>query len=282
MSFRYVPFPGYMDEERTDSECRTDKLVLLLDTGTSSQVRRTAAKQLADITLKTFRAAPPDKSKDEPASIEQIKFEDVKPEINVDGTGNEATSLTVEGQVGQDDAWAEVLDTIARLLPLIKSRSSETRAAASNALGLLAASLPPYTTDTIIPKKDEVVSHINVQALLSSGETLLASAGREYVAKPMTGTDKAKRRKAMMGSLGLGDVGWGDDVDQVIGEDDDAPLGSQDKNGEASGSRTEATPTTPQDIFEGLSSRQVTMLKRKKGDIVAEANKYVQPIRAAY
>lgn len=205
------------------------------------------------------------------------KEQDVKPDI--DAKIEDKESVTIQGRVGEDDAWAEVLDTIARLLPLIKSRSSETRSAASNALGLLAASLPPYTAPTTIPKDKLDQPNINVHALLSSGETLLASAGREYVAKPMTGADKAKRRKAMMGSLGLGEVGWGDDVDQVIGEDDELPSEAKGKNGDSTtGGQKEATPTTattPQDIFEGLSTRQITMLKRKKGDIVAEANKYV-------
>lgn len=265
--------------------CRTDKLVLLLDTGTSTQVRWTAAKQLADITLKTFRAAPPDESKDElkPSSsnpTDKVKGEDIKPDVTTEEEAK--ASVTVEGRIGEDDAWAEVLDTIARLLPLIKSRSSETRSAASNALGLLASSLPPYTTTNVSIPKDDITDQqsINVLSLLSSGETLLASAGREYVAKPMTGADKAKRRKAMMGSLGLGEVGWGDDVDQVIGEDEEIPSESKDKNGEASTvqkdqkeAATATAPTTPQDIFEGLSSRQITMLKRKKGDLVAEANK---------
>lgn len=259
--------------------CRTDKLVLLLDTGTSTQVRRTAAKQLADITLKTFRAAPPDESQNDlkpPPSDPTVKEEDldIKPDIKEEDC---KVSVTIQGSIGGDDAWAEVLDTIARLLPLIKSRSSETRTAASNALGLLAATLPPYTITNPVISKDDIAdqSKIDVYSLLSSGETLLASAGREYVSKPMTGADKAKRRKAMMGSLGLGDVGWGDDVDQVIGEDDEVTPESKEKNGEASGGQKESTPTTPQDIFEGLSSRQITMLKRKKGDLVAEANKCV-------
>ncbi|CAD6588681.1 MAG: hypothetical protein TREMPRED_005120, partial [Tremellales sp. Tagirdzhanova-0007] len=35
---------------------RQDKLIILLDTGSSPLVRKTAAKQLADLTVKSFRA----------------------------------------------------------------------------------------------------------------------------------------------------------------------------------------------------------------------------------
>jgi TATA-binding protein-associated factor len=241
---------------------RTEKLILLLDSGTSTTVRKTAAKQLADLTVKTFRAPPPDDRKD-----------DLKPDIKaeVDQGGDvkpiiEEEKVTLEGKVDEGDAWSEVLETISRLLPLLKSRSSETRLAASTALGLLGASLPAYTgpIDADTPLISEAVYP---QALLASGQTLLASAGREYIAKPMGGTDKAKRRKAMMGSIGLGDVGWGEDVDEIIGDDD----GVEGK--EEHGSSKEGTPSTPVDIFEGLSARQITMLKRKKGDVVAEASK---------
>lgn len=267
MSFRSVLFlwrPGKAIEGACKQQIklmsRTDKLILLLDSGTSTAVRKTAAKQLADLTVKTFRAPPPDDRKDD------LK-PDLKPDIGEDVKLTvEEQKVTLEGKVDEGDAWSEVLDAISRLLPLLKSRSSETRQAASNALGLLGASLPVYRSDS----ESEFVSGsepVNPQVLLASGQTLLASAGREYVAKPMGGADKAKRRKAMMGSIGLGDVGWGEDVDDIIG-DDDAVEGKDEQV-----SSKEGTPATPQDIFEGLSARQITMLKRKKGDVVAEASK---------
>ena len=72
----------------------------------------------------------------------------------------------------------------------------------------------------------------------------------------------------MMGSLGLGDaVGWGDDMDKVIGDEEEMDVeGAKAENGSG-----KAGP--PKDTFEGLSARQITMLKRKKGNIVEEANK---------
>nr|XP_031860125.1 uncharacterized protein CI109_004490 [Kwoniella shandongensis]KAA5527197.1 hypothetical protein CI109_004490 [Kwoniella shandongensis] len=237
---------------------RQDKLILLLDNGTSQQVRRTAAKQLSQIALKTFLA-----------SIRPVVKDEAKPDIQADG------SVTLSTGGGEQDAWNDVLETISKILPLLKSRTSDTRYAAANALGLLAACLPQSSLSIDSTSNgSSSTEFLDLPSLLRKSQTLLASAGREYIAKPQPG-DKAKRRKAMMGSLGLGDaVGWGDDVDKVIGEDDDDADGTQTKPSTAAPSREpSAPPQPPKDVFEGLSARQITMLKRKKGNIVEEANK---------
>ena len=237
---------------------RQDKLILLLETGTSAQVRRTAAKQLAELTVKTFHAT---------ITPRPAEPDDVKPDVD-----NDDTKVTLSASASEDDAWNGVLETVSKLLPLLRSKSSETRHATANALGLLAQSLPSYTVPVTDPSSS-TSQPLDLAELLRSGDMLLASAGREYVAKPVNAADKAKRRKAMMGSLGLGDaVGWGEDVDKVIGEEDEEMDGAP-KN--PSPSPAVATPPTetPKDVFEGLSARQITMLKRKKGNIVEEANK---------
>ncbi|RSH82478.1 TATA-binding protein-associated factor mot1 [Apiotrichum porosum] len=205
------------------------KLILLLDSGTSTLVRRTAAKQLADVALKTFSSLPP------------------------------------------DDAWPDALETIAKLIPLLRSRSSETRNAAANALGLIAQVLPAWQGAVAdepcpIPCPDGA---FDVPSTVVGGEYLLASAGREYIAKPGP-ADRAKRRKAMMGAVGLGGgLDLGGDMDKVL---DDA----DDKEGVAGSASTppSAPSGPPVDLFEGLSARQIAMLKRKKGNnMVEEANK---------
>jgi TATA-binding protein-associated factor len=245
---------------------RQDKLIILLDTGTSSQVRRTAAKQLAELTVKTFRSTT--------RLTEVLRDGDIKPDVKPDVIADES-KVTLSSSTTEEDAWNAVLETISKLLPLLRSKSSETRHATAIALGLLAQSLPPYT----IPVSDPSSSTsrpIVLASLLKTGDTLLASAGREYIAKPSAG-DKSKRRKEMMGSLGLMDgVGWGDDVENVIGEEDDEMNGDTNNSPATNGTPKGAgTPKAaePKDIFEGLSARQVTMLKRKKGNIAEEANK---------
>lgn len=200
------------------------KLILLLDTGTSPLVRRTAAKQLADVTLKTFSSLP------------------------------------------TDDAWQDTLDTIAKVIPLLRSRSSETRNAAAHALGLIAQALPAWDgTPELAPSPIELGERFDVHAVAGSSDLLLASAGREYVAKPGPG-DRAKRKRAMLGAVGMGGgLDMGSDMDAVLDDGDDSGGGAATPPG---------TQTVPENVFEGLSARQVAMLKRKKGNnLVEEANK---------
>ncbi|ORY35400.1 putative helicase [Naematelia encephala] len=238
---------------------RQDKLILLLDTGTSSHVRRTAAKQLAELTVKTFRVSttPP-------------REEDVKPQES-DGT------VVLPSQISEEDAWNEVLETISKIIPLLRSRSSETRSAAAYSLGVLASSLPPWTAELVSSVPSSSTNPVDLAALLKSGQTLLASAGREYIAKPVA--DKAKRRKAMMGSLGLGDGIMAGDMDKMFDDDDDAMddgagIGTGTGATKEDSAAKKAPAEPPKDIFEGLSARQVIMLKRKKGaNLADEANK---------
>ncbi|WWC63144.1 uncharacterized protein I303_105744 [Kwoniella dejecticola CBS 10117] len=254
---------------------RRDKLILLVETGTSPHVRRTAAKQLAELTFKAFTSTS--QLQPQPVPVPQPEIgstEDVKPDLNIESNGEGAVTLSSGGT--EEDTWNDVLETISKVLPLLRSKVSDTRHAAAYALGLLASLLPEWPhTSTALSTDGEGSVPIDLQSLLKNGVTLLASAGREYVAKPLPG-DKAKRRKAMMGSLGLGDaVGWGDDVDKVIGdEDEDMNDGVREGRSSAGPSREpSAAPLPPKDIFEGLSARQITMLKRKKGNMVEEANK---------
>lgn len=111
----------------------------------------------------------------------------------------------------------------------------------------------------------------DVAVTVASNDPLLASAGREYVAKPGR-SDRVKSRKAMMGAVGLGGgLDMGSEMDKVLDDADDS------KDGVASTAPSTATPTPappPENVFEGLSARQITMLKRKKGNnVVEEANK---------
>jgi TATA-binding protein-associated factor len=238
---------------------RQDKLILILQTGTSPQVRRTAAQQLAELTVKTFKASTTARTP-----------EDSKPDVSV-----ETVTLTASGS--EEEAWNVVLETVTKLLPLLQHKTSDTRHAAAAALGLLAQQLPSYTIPVSDPSSS-TSQPIDIAWLLRGTDPLLASAGREYIAKPLAG-DRAKRRKAMMNSVGLGDtVGWGDDVDNVIGDEDE---GMDDTTAKAASSANGSNTASPApgstvDIFEGLSVRQIAVLKRKKGNIVEEANKCVR------
>ncbi|ADV22686.1 Helicase, putative [Cryptococcus gattii WM276] len=228
---------------------RQDKLILLLDSGSSQQIRQTAAKQIARIARASFDAA--------------TSKPDAKPHVDDD------SSITLHSGGAEGDAWNDTLETISKILALYKSKSSETRHAAAQAIGLLAKNMPEYIQLAPISSVSLTSQPIDLLHILKNGQTLLASAGREYAAKPLPG-DKARRRKAMMASVGLGDaVGWGDDTDKVLDDEDDD---MEDVRKTAPPSREPSAP--PPDVFEGLSARQITMLKRKKGtNIMEEANK---------
>lgn len=73
----------------------------------------------------------------------------------------------------------------------------------------------------------------------------------------------------MMGAVGLGGgLDMGSEMDKVLDDADDS------KDGVASSSAPSTPAPPPENVFEGLSARQITMLKRKKGNnIVEEANK---------
>ncbi|WVO17696.1 hypothetical protein L204_105394 [Cryptococcus depauperatus] len=234
---------------------RLDKLILLLDGGTSQQVRHTAAQQIARIASKAFETTVCAPVKQE---------EDGKVE---DGL---KSSLTLESGGGEADAWNDALETVGKILALLKSKSSDTRHAAAYAIGLLAKSLPDYNLEISDDSELLTTSPLDLLHVLKNSQALLASAGREYASKPAPG-DKAKRRKAMMASVGIDAVGW-EDTDKVLDDEDDdmdvdlrkpAPLSSE----------LSLPSQPPTNIFEGLSARQITMLKRKKGNMAEEANK---------
>lgn len=187
--------------------------------------------------------------------------------------------MTLASSGSEEEAWNAVLETVTKLLPLLQHKTSDTRHAAASALGLLAQQLPSCTIPVSDPSSS-TSQPIDIASLLRDTDPLLASAGREYIAKPLAG-DRAKRRKAMMSSVGLGDtVGWGDDVDKVIGDADEEMDDPAAKTASpANGSNTASpAPGSTGDIFEGLSVRQIAVLKRKKGNIVEEANKCVKAI----
>jgi TATA-binding protein-associated factor len=219
-----------------------DRLILLLDTGTSTQLRNTAAKQLADIAKRAFDR--------------QL---DVEPDAN---------------------PWPEALRLLSRIVPFLSSKSSDTRNAAAEAVGLIASALPPWdaTTDAV-PVNDFTTpfeGFSDIVGLITRAPKLLASAGQEYIVTKGSGKDAAKQKKAMMGSLGLAPgVGWGDDVDKVVDEESDDAVKKEEPT-EVAAPTPPVAVEEPKDPYEGLSARQINMLKRKRkggGTALEEANK---------
>ncbi|CAE6520255.1 unnamed protein product [Rhizoctonia solani] len=189
---------------------RLDRLLLLLDSGSSPSIRHTAARQIGQLAAKSLpRDAPV-------AATVQIKVEAGVEELK-------STSTDVcYGRAAED--WAEALSVVGMLLPYLRSKSSETRSAAALALSHICSFLPlwspspsngstdPMDVDTSEPP---TFPSFDLPSLLSHGKLLLASEGKEYTA-PSHPADLARARKDAMSRLGLDflqDVGGGDDMD---------------------------------------------------------------------
>ncbi|KAJ7684613.1 SNF2 superfamily chromatin remodeling protein [Mycena polygramma] len=165
---------------------RLDRLLLLLDTGSSTSVRNTAAKQLAQLAAKSV-------------------ISDVALEEDIKNTRQHVSQ-------GDPQAWAELMSVVARIIPFLHSKSFDTRTAASVALSQIFSLVPLWQPESK-PSSDQDESFpapefpvFSVQELISQGKLLLASSGKEF-AKPAgmlaSPAEVKKARKAAMSRLGL-------------------------------------------------------------------------------
>ncbi|KAH9923909.1 SNF2 chromatin remodeling protein [Epithele typhae] len=182
---------------------RLDRLLLLLDTGSSASVRTTAAKQLAQLAAKSV------------ITDVSLAEDDVK-------------TTRHHVPVGDPAGWAELMAVMARILPYLHSRSHETRSAAATALSHIFTLVPlwipyadaqtnPYGASTTQPAPE--FPPFSVRELMEKGTLLLASSGKEFT-KPTgilaNSTEVKKARKEAMGRLGLDfldSFGGADDMD---------------------------------------------------------------------
>ncbi|EPQ58588.1 SNF2 chromatin remodeling protein [Gloeophyllum trabeum ATCC 11539] len=187
---------------------RLDRLLLLLDTGSSTSVRSTAAKQLAQLAAKSV-------------------ITDVAIEEDVKAARANVPRVDPTG-------WSELMAVVARILPYLHSKSHDTRTAASVALSHIFSLVPLWQPsppdqdgkDGAAPAQDgETVLKppdfplFSVQELMQRGTLLLASSGKEFT-KPtgiLANTAEVKKaRKEAMSRLGLDfldSVGGGEDMD---------------------------------------------------------------------
>ncbi|KAI0261043.1 SNF2 chromatin remodeling protein [Gloeopeniophorella convolvens] len=269
---------------------RLDRLLLLLDTGSTTSVRTTAAKQLAQLAAKSV--------------ISDVALED------------DVKAHRHHQPLGDPSGWTELMAVIARVLPYLHSRSHETRSAASNALSQIFTLVPlwhPFqdgangseASSRLLPPPDFPM--LSVEELVQKGTLLLASSGKEFVRPTgilQSSSEVKKARKEAMGRLGLDFLdgfGGNDDMDldkelaadseadaQVPAEgenamnEDSSPvstsppleLGARVKKRSPSPRSKSSTPVAPSpsaptgpqpdDNMNGLSARERNRLKRKR------------------
>ncbi|THH06208.1 hypothetical protein EW145_g4240 [Phellinidium pouzarii] len=253
---------------------RLDRLLILLDTGSSTSVRTTAAKQLAQLAAKSVRG-------------------DV-------GGDDDINKLRLHGSLDDPSAWAELMSVVARVLPYLHSRSHETRTAASVALSHICTLVPlwepPNSDDgskdlSFLPPPE--FPNFSVKQLMESKTRLLASSGKEF-SKPagifQNTAEVRKARKEAMGRLGLDflNVAEGDDMDidrELAAADDlegdgetkvelsredngDQPQASSPSDVKKESSPVDRvksiTPAPSEEDLYGLSARERNRLKRKR------------------
>ncbi|KAJ3838910.1 SNF2 chromatin remodeling protein [Lentinula raphanica] len=262
---------------------RLDRLLLLLDTGSSISVRNTAAKQLAQLAVKSIIS-------DVTVSVP----DDIK-------------NTRQHGSFRDPAAWGELMAVVARIIPYLHSKSHETRTAASVALSQIFSSTPVWhplqddddsmmITDSSLPAPE--FTNFSVEELVLQGKLLLASSGKEFIRPAVLSSpmEVKKARKEAMGRLGLeflDDVAEEMDLDKELGADiennadDDMDIKAEEstpsgspmdvcppstiKKEETAPSRS-ATPadpspaqTTPAESdMNAMSARERNRLKRKR------------------
>ncbi|KAF8130463.1 SNF2 chromatin remodeling protein [Mycena galopus ATCC 62051] len=238
---------------------RLDRLLLLLDTGSSTSVRNTAAKQLAQLAAKSV--------------ISDVALED------------DIKNARQHVSQGDPQAWAELMSVVARIIPYLHSKSFDTRTAASVALSQIFSLVPLWQPESkpeidgegaqSFPTPDFPV--FSVQELISQGKLLLASSGKEFV-KPAgilaSPAEVKKARKAAMSRLGLDFLDEDDleiekelademDVDIDV-EPEPVPIKSEEDND------AECPPTSPMEVEPPKTKRENTSAPTTRSATPAE------------
>ncbi|KAG8900146.1 TATA-binding protein-associated factor mot1, partial [Tulasnella sp. 403] len=253
---------------------RLDRLLLLLDTGSSPAVRAAAAKQVAQIAAKSVS-------------------EDVAADPGIDGP---STNVHVWHAPSSD--WSQVLAVVSRLLPYLHSKSFDTRTAATSALLQICTLVPTWKprSRASTPAEPPNVTNppsfppFSVAQLLRSSQLLLASSGKEFSKPVESARDVARARKEAMNRLGLGffdnvgSDGLAKDLEKELADDDDTDVKMSDVKTDPDGvSEPPPTPaatikmeldpfqtsgaTPPPNLAhpeKELSRREMNRLKRKR------------------
>ncbi|KAI0320174.1 SNF2 superfamily chromatin remodeling protein [Amylostereum chailletii] len=234
---------------------RLDRLLLLLDTGSSTSVRTTAAKQLAQIAAKSL--------------ISDVALqEDIK-------------AHRQHLPLGDPSSWKELMAVVARVLPYLHSRSHETRSATSVALSHVFTLVPlwhPFQDGNLPPESERASTStrpppefpmLSVEELMHKGTLLLASSGKEFI-KPTgilsSSTEVKKARKEAMGRLGLDFLDFGGDDDMDLDKELAADV-EPDADMETEVSKTEAPSPTADPVAPTPIDTKVAAVKKEPSPI---------------
>ncbi|POV96256.1 hypothetical protein PSTT_15760 [Puccinia striiformis] len=169
---------------------RLDRLLLLLDTGSTPSVRLTAARQLGQIAAQTIQHS----------SVSVLTSSSLTPNVG--------PSTTQSDWRGVDGEWQEIVNLLGRILPYLRSKSWETRQAASEAVDAICKA--KSANQNTRPENWLTYQNFNLDAVLSEGLILLASAGKEFDYQSThlrSGESLIAAQRDVANKLGLGVLG---------------------------------------------------------------------------
>ncbi|KAK4703463.1 TATA-binding protein-associated factor, partial [Phenoliferia sp. Uapishka_3] len=196
---------------------RLDRLILLLDSGSTPSVRLTAARQLAS--LAATRVAHP--------STNSHGHADIKAEHTTSDSAQPSDAIWR----GVDGEWNEVIALVSRVLPHLESRSYDTRQAAALALSHISRAVgiwdptesSPSSSDASPPSSAPTegllaLDTFDLRSLLAEGGLLLSSSGNEYTRAlaNLSPEELAKAQKDALSKMGLG---AGDELGVDVGKE---------------------------------------------------------------
>ncbi|WAQ86176.1 hypothetical protein PtA15_6A808 [Puccinia triticina] len=248
--------PGIIEKNSTESSI--DRLLLLLDTGSTPSVRLTAARQLGQIAAQTIQHS----------STSFVSSTSLTPNVG--------PSITQADWRGVDGEWQEIVNLLSRILPYLRSKSWETRQAASEAVDAICKAVgiwDPTPTEVLsdsASNSDEKLSSSTTQnlegqnarrenlltyqsfkldAVLSEGIILLASAGKEFDHQSnhlRSGESLIAAQRDVANKLGLGGLG---PIDfESMGVDDPMQEQQQEVQTQESSQLSTPNPHRPQGL----------------------------------
>ncbi|PWN25714.1 hypothetical protein BDZ90DRAFT_233723 [Jaminaea rosea] len=232
---------------------RLDRLVSLLDTGSTPAIKGTAARQLGQIANQRVRGGanqpqppPPQQTQHQHTSSAPSSSASSPAPTNghTHAPASSSSSHTYHGSKGQ---WDEALHLCSRVVPFLHSRSWDTREAAALAIESICRGAGVWSADDDVnTEQDGSTSRIKseqdgealapmsqddlatledfqLDRVLSNGVKLLSSAGKEYNIFTSGGNvaDHLAQAKADMAKMGLGGLGG---VEMDLGLDFEAEL----------------------------------------------------------
>ncbi|WFD43446.1 TATA-binding protein-associated factor mot1 [Malassezia psittaci] len=278
---------------------RLDRLVSLLDIGSTQAIRSTAAVQLGQIAALRVRGSSLSDTSIPTAKDPQPTATDYKTEPSAQDTPNCSVDSPWESHGRVDGEWSEVTSLLARIVPLLLSKSWETRNAAAQALCQIcrAANVwDPYSSQPVdsslkseepsLVTEDSLSNALSFEdfslsQLLSAGTKLLASAGKEYDVPDLLSRERLQHaKKDLLGKLGLGfgaeDIDVGLDIDSEMHL---AQKGAEKRSPSLSQASSKPPPKIQVDDVDDrqLSARERNQLKRKRKNEAKQSSSHGRP-----